>query len=66
MYLRVRPFKDTKVFEEKRKAEETVEDTTKFVVMDTLAISVFQGNAVAAIQIQVKLKTNGDDNVIKI
>ena len=55
MYLRVRPFKDTKVFEEKRKAEETVEDTTKFVVMDTLAISVFQGNAVAAIQIQVKL-----------
>ena len=35
--------------------------------MDTLVISIFQSNAVAAtIQIQVKLKTNGDDNVIKI
>ena len=35
--------------------------------MDPLAISIFQGNAVAAIvQIQVKLETNGDDNVIKI
>lgn len=64
-YLRVGPFKDTEVVEEK--IEKPVEDTTKFVDMDPLAISIFQGNAVAAtIQIQVKLETNGDDNVIKI
>lgn len=66
-YLRVGPFKDTEVVEEKREIEKPVEDTTKFVDMDPLAISIFQGNAVAAtIQIQVKLETNGDDNVIRI
>ncbi len=64
-YLRVGPFKDTEAVEEK--IEKQVEDTTKFVDMDPLAISIFQGNAVAAIvQIQVKLETNGDDNVVKI
>ncbi len=64
-YLRVGPFEGTEEVEEK--IEKPVEDTTKFVDMDPLAISIFQGNAVAAIiQIQVKLETNGDDNVIKI
>ncbi len=64
-YLRVGPFEDTDEVEEK--IEKPVEDTTKFVDMDPLAISIFQGNAVAAtIQIQVKLETNGDDNVDKI
>ena len=64
-YLNVGPFEDTEVVEEK--IEKSVEDTTKFVDMDPLAISIFQGNAVAAtIQIQVKLETNGDDNVDKI
>lgn len=66
-YLRVGPFEGTEVVEEKGKIEETVEDTTKFVDMDPLAISIFQGNTVAGIiQIQVKLETNGEDNVIKI
>ena len=64
-YLNVGPFEDTEVVEEK--IDKPVEDTTKFVDMDPLAISIFQGNAVAAtIQIQVKLETNGDDNVDKI
>ncbi len=64
-YLNVGPFEDTEVVEEK--IEKPVEDTMKFVDMDPLAISIFQGNAVAAIvQIKVKLETNGEDNVIKI
>ncbi|MCH7863787.1 MAG: flagellar basal body-associated FliL family protein [Proteobacteria bacterium] len=64
-YLKVGPFEGTEEVEEE--IEKPSEDTTKFVDMDPLAISIFQGNAVAAIvQIQVKLETNGDDNVIKI
>lgn len=65
-YLKVGPFVETEE-EKKEVVEEEVEDTTKFVDMDPLAISIFQGNAVAAIiQIQLKLETNGEDNVVKI
>lgn len=65
-YLKVGPFVETEE-EKKEVVEEEVEDTTKFVDMDPLAISIFQGNAVAAIiQIHLKLETNGEDNVVKI
>lgn len=67
-YLKVGPFVETEEEgKKKEEAEKPVEDTTKFVDMDPLAISIFQGNAVAAIiQIQLKLETNGEDNVVKI
>lgn len=66
-YLKVGPFVETEEEKKELVEEEEVEDNTKFVDMDPLAISIFQGNAVAAIiQIQLKLETNGEDNVIKI
>ncbi len=65
-YFKIGHFVETE--EEKKEAvKERVEETTKFVDMDPLAISIFQGNAVAAIiQIHLKLETNGEDNVVKI
>lgn len=64
-FLRLGPFQGDEVVEEK--PEEQVEDTTLFVDMDPMAISIFQGNRVAAtVQIQVKLETNGKSNVEKI
>jgi len=46
---------------------EQVEATILFVDMEPLAIPVFQGNRVAAtVQIEVKLVTNGKDNVERI
>ncbi len=64
-YLKLGPFQGDEVVEEK--PEEQVDDTTLFVDMEPLAIPIFQGNRVAAtVQIQVKLETNGKDNVKKI
>ena len=64
-FLSLGPFKGDEVVEEKE--EEQVDDTTLFVDMEPLAIPIFQGNRVAAtVQIQVKLETNGKDNVEKI
>lgn len=64
-FLKLGPFQGDEVVEEKQ--EEEVEDTTLFVDMEPLAIPIFQGNRVAAtVQIQVKLETNGKDNVKKI
>lgn len=64
-FLRLGPFQGEEVVEEKQ--EEVVDDTTMFVNMDPMAIPIFQGNRVAAtVQIQVKLETNGKDNVKKI
>ncbi len=64
-FLKVGPFQGDEVVEEKQ--EEEVDDTTLFVDMEPLAIPIFQGNRVAAtVQIQVKLETNGKDNVKKI
>ncbi len=64
-FLKLGPFKGDEVVEEK--PEEQVDDTTLFVDMEPLAIPIFQGNRVAAtVQIQVKLETNGKDNVKKI
>ena len=65
-FLNLGPFKGDEVVEED-KQEEEVDDTTMFVDMEPLAIPIFQGNRVAAtVQIQVKLETNGKDNVKKI
>ena len=64
-FLKLGPFQGDEVVEEKQ--EEEVEDTTLFVDMEPLAIPIFQGNRVAAtVQIQVKLETNGKENVKKI
>lgn len=64
-FLKLGPFQGDEVVEEKQ--EEEVEDTTLFVDMEPLAIPIFQGNRVAAtVQIQVKLETNGKDNVDRI
>ena len=64
-FLKLGPFQGDEVVEEKQ--EEEVDDTTMFVDMEPLAIPIFQGNRVAAtVQIQVKLETNGKDNVKKI
>lgn len=65
-FLNLGPFKGDEVVEED-KQEEEVDDTTLFVDMEPLAIPIFQGNRVAAtVQIQVKLETNGKDNVDRI
>ena len=65
-FLNLGPFKGgDEVVEEK--PEEEVDDTTLFVDMEPLAIPIFQGNRVAAtVQIEVKLATNGKDNVKRI
>ncbi|MCH7936712.1 MAG: hypothetical protein IH994_06435 [Proteobacteria bacterium] len=64
-FFKLGPFQGEEVVEEKQ--EEEVEDTTLFVDMEPLAIPIFRGNKVAAtVQIQVKLETNGKDNVKKI
>ncbi len=64
-YLKLGPFQGDEVVEEK--PEEQVEGTIMFVEMEPLAIPIFQGNRVAAtVQIQVKLETNGKDNVKRI
>lgn len=61
------PFQRGDEVVEEDKQEEEVDDTILFVDMEPLAISIFQGNRVAAtVQIQVKLATNGKDNVKKI
>lgn len=64
-FLKLGPFQGDEEVEVKQ--EEKVEDTTLFVDMEPMAIPIFQGNRVAAtVQIQVKLETNGKDNVKKI
>ena len=64
-FLKLGPFQGEEVVEEK--PEEQVEATILFVDMEPLAIPVFQGNRVAAtVQIEVKLVTNGKDNVERI
>ncbi len=64
-FLKLGPFQGDEVVEEK--PEEEVEDKTLFVDTEPLAIPIFQGNRVAAtVQIQVKLATNGKDNVERI
>ncbi len=64
-FLNLGPFQGDAEVEEK--PEEQVEDTTLFVDMEPLAIPIFQGNrVVATVQIQVKLETNGEDNVERI
>ena len=64
-FLKLGPFQGEEVVEEK--PEEQVEATILFVDMEPLAIPVFQGNKVAAtVQIEVKLVTNGKDNVERI
>ena len=64
-FLKLGPFQGEEVVEEK--PEEQVEATILFVDMEPLAIPVFHGNRVAAtVQIEVKLVTNGKDNVERI
>ena len=64
-FLKLGPFQEEEVLEEK--PEEQVEATILFVDMEPLAIPIFQGNKVAAtVQIEVKLVTNGKDNVERI
>ena len=64
-FLKLGPFQGEEVVEEK--PEEQVEATILFVDMEPLAIPIFQGNRVAAtVQIEVKLVTNGKDNVERI
>ena len=64
-FLKLGPFQEEEVVEEK--PEEQVEATILFVDMEPLAIPIFQGNRVAAtVQIEVKLLTNGKDNVERI
>ena len=64
-FLKLGPFQGEEVVEEKPK--EQVEATILFVDMEPLAIPIFQGNRVAAtVQIEVKLVTNGKDNVERI
>ena len=64
-FLKLGPFQGEEVVEEK--PEEQVEATILFVDMEPLAIPIFQGNRVAAtVQIEVKLLTNGKDNVERI
>lgn len=47
--------------------EEVVEEEPLFVDMDPLVISVFQGDKVAAtVQLQIRLKTNGEKNEMTI
>ena len=64
-FLKLGPFQGEEVVEEK--PEEQVEATILFVDMEPLAIPIFKGNRVAAtVQIEVKLVTNGKDNVERI
>ena len=64
-FFKLGPFQGEEVVEEK--PEEQVEATILFVDMEPLAIPIFQGNRVAAtVQIEVKLVTNGKDNVERI
>ena len=64
-FLKLGPFQGEEVVEEK--PVEQIEATILFVDMEPLAIPVFQGNRVAAtVQIEVKLVTNGKDNVERI
>ena len=64
-FLKLGPFQEEEVVEEK--PEEQVEATILFVDMEPLAIPIFKGNRVAAtVQIEVKLVTNGKDNVERI
>ena len=64
-FLKLGPFQGEEVVEEK--PEEQVEATILLVDMEPLAIPIFQGNRVAAtVQIEVKLLTNGKDNVERI
>ena len=64
-FLKLGPFQGEEVVEEK--PEEQVEATILFVDMEPLAIPIFQGNRVAAtVQIEVKLVTNGKNNVERI
>ena len=64
-FLKLGPFQGEEVVEEK--PEEQVEATILFVDMEPLAIPIFQDNRVAAtVQIEVKLVTNGKDNVERI
>jgi flagellar basal body-associated protein FliL len=64
-FLKLGPFQGEEIVEEK--PEEQVEATILFVDMEPLAIPIFQGNRVAAtVQIEVKLVTNGKDNVERI
>ena len=64
-FLKLGPFQGEEVVEEK--PEEQVEATILLVDMEPLAIPIFQGNKVAAtVQIEVKLVTNGKDNVERI
>ena len=64
-FLKLGPFQGEEVVEEK--PEKQVEATILFVDMEPLAIPIFKGNRVAAtVQIEVKLVTNGKDNVERI
>ena len=64
-FLKLGPFQGEEVVEEK--PVEQIEATILFVDMEPLAIPIFQGNKVAAtVQIEVKLATNGKDNVERI
>ena len=64
-FLKLGPFQGEEVVEEK--PEEQAEATILFVDMEPLAIPIFRGNRVAAtVQIEVKLVTNGKDNVERI
>ena len=64
-FLKLGPFQGEEVVEEK--PVEQIEATILFVDMEPLAIPIFQGNRVAAtVQIEVKLVTNGKDNVERI
>ena len=64
-FLKLGPFQGEEVVEEK--PVEQIEATILFVDMEPLAIPIFQGNKVAAtVQIEVKLVTNGKDNVERI
>ena len=64
-FLKLGPFQGEEVVDEN--PGEQVEATILFVDMEPLAIPIFQDNRVAAtVQIEVKLVTNGKDNVERI
>lgn len=65
-WFEVGPFENPKV---EKVVKEEVEEVGKalFVDMEPLTVSIFDGNKVAAtIQLEVKLQTRGQDNIITI